>query len=169
MGNAKNAFGKPVFDDVYTFPQDSQAAVDFADEFANVRVGTSAERQALPVGKQRPGMLFSEGGTGLVYRTDGAGAWKLVASAGDGVFASARGTQFINVNSGVTVTFPSGLFTVPPVVIATPVNAGSVVVPHITNLTKDSFFLRIYLLNGTAATGNCSWEATQATAASAGG
>lgn len=82
MGNTKNAYGKPVFDDVYTFPTDSQDNADFTDEFANIRTGTSSERQTLIEGKQRPGMLFSETDTGDLYRTDGAGGWSLIGDTG---------------------------------------------------------------------------------------
>lgn len=78
MGNIKNAFGKPTFDDVYSFPQDLQDLADFTDEFANVRVGTSSERQSLVVGKQRAGMLFIEEDTGSIYQTDGAGQWRVI-------------------------------------------------------------------------------------------
>ena len=77
MGNTLNEFGKPIFDDIYSFPQDSQDAVDFADVFANIRVGTSTERQALAVGQQRAGMLWSETDTSRVYQSDGAG-WTLI-------------------------------------------------------------------------------------------
>lgn len=94
MGNTKNTYGKPVFDDVYSFPQDTQDAVDFADEFANVRVGTSAERQSLPSGKQRPGMLWSETDTGMVYRSDGAGAWTIPGLRA--VFSAASNTSVPN-------------------------------------------------------------------------
>lgn len=82
MGNTRNAFGKPVYDDFYSFPQDSQDAVDFADEFANIRAGTSAERQALPAAKQRPGMLWSETDTGELLRTDGASRWTRIGDSG---------------------------------------------------------------------------------------
>lgn len=76
MGNTKNAYGKPVYDDVYSEPQDSQDGVDFANEFANVRVGSSSDRQSLAVGKQRAGMLWVEtDGEKRIMRTDGAGAW----------------------------------------------------------------------------------------------
>lgn len=75
MGYTLDAFGKPVFDDVYSFPADSQANADFAAGFANVRIGTGAERQALPVSKQHPGMLWVETDTKDILRTDGAGAW----------------------------------------------------------------------------------------------
>lgn len=80
MGNAKNAYGKPVYDDIYSFPQDLQDAADFADEFANIRRGTSAERQALPVGKQRAGMLFVETDTGAIYQAVGNGQWRVVVA-----------------------------------------------------------------------------------------
>lgn len=81
MGNTKDSFGKPVFDDVYSFPQDSQDAVDFAFDFAFVRGGTSAERQVLEAGKRRPGMLFSESDTGDLYRVDSDNGWVQLVSA----------------------------------------------------------------------------------------
>lgn len=82
MANTKDGYGKPTFDDSVDMPQDLQAAVDYADTFAYVRPGTSAERQALPAGKQRAGMLWSESDTGLVYRTDGAGNWNVLNDTG---------------------------------------------------------------------------------------
>ncbi|MFK4760291.1 hypothetical protein ACI3KS_05085 [Microbacterium sp. ZW T5_45] len=78
MGNTLNAYGKPVYTDAFNLPLDLQAAVDFADEFANVRRGTSAQRQALVSGKRRAGMLWVETDTGSIYRCDNALAWVLV-------------------------------------------------------------------------------------------
>ena len=76
MGNTKNSAGLRVFDDVYTFPQDSQDLADDLYESYNVRVGTSAARQALPVARQKPSMLWVEtDGDKRIMRTDGAGAW----------------------------------------------------------------------------------------------
>lgn len=100
MGYEKNTYGKPVFDDQYDFPQDSQAAVDYADEFANVRVGTSAERQALPVGKQRPGMLWVERDTNRLYMTNGAGVWTDLAALTAWQSLTAVGTWTANTGGG---------------------------------------------------------------------
>ncbi|QEA30385.1 hypothetical protein FGL91_18630 [Microbacterium sp. CBA3102] len=82
MGNTKDSFGKPVYDDLYSFPEDSQDAVDFAYEFAWIRGGTSEERQALPAGKQRNGMLWTETDTGRLFRTNGAGSWTPIDDTG---------------------------------------------------------------------------------------
>lgn len=76
MGNQKNSTGLRVFDDVYSFPQDSQDLADDIYDAYNVRVGTSAERQSLPAAQQKPSMLWVEtDGERRVMRTDGAGAW----------------------------------------------------------------------------------------------
>lgn len=80
MGNTKNAYGKPVFDDIYSFPQDMQDLADFTDAFANARSGTSSERQVLPVGKQRAGMLFIEKDTGAIYQAVGDGSWRVIVA-----------------------------------------------------------------------------------------
>lgn len=76
MGNQVQPNGRRVFNDVISHPQDSQDLAD--DIFAswNVRVGTSAERQALPVAQQKPGMLWVEtDGDKRIMRTDGASVW----------------------------------------------------------------------------------------------
>lgn len=71
MGNTPNTYGKPVFAQTPTQTvADLQAAADFADTFANVRVGTSAARSALTAGQLRDGLLFTESDTGLVYVYD---------------------------------------------------------------------------------------------------
>lgn len=77
MGNTKNSYGKPVYDDNYSFPQDSQDAVDFADEFANTRIRTAAGRAALLPGQIREGMLVPESDTGDVYQRR-LGSWTRV-------------------------------------------------------------------------------------------
>lgn len=105
MANTKNPYGKPVFDDTYSFPQDSQDAVDFTDEFANVRRGTSATRQSLPVAKQRPGMLFTESDTGIIWRTDGAGAWRVVSSPDTGWISVTFENGWVNAATGEEVQY----------------------------------------------------------------
>lgn len=96
MGNTIQPDGKRIFDDIYTFPQDSQDLADDIHEAYNLRVGTSLERQALPPAKQRPGMLWSETDTGLIYRTNGSGAWSLPGARG-----MLNGVTPTTVNSGV--------------------------------------------------------------------
>jgi hypothetical protein len=71
MGNEKQSSGRRVFNDVYSFPQDSQDLADDIHEFANVRVGTSAERQSLPAAQRRVGLLWVETDRGLLLRWDG--------------------------------------------------------------------------------------------------
>ena len=78
MGNTVNPAGKRVFDDVYTFPQDSQDLADDIHLFANTRSGTSADRAALLPGLIRPGMLFSESDTGKILVALAGGGWRLV-------------------------------------------------------------------------------------------
>lgn len=76
MGNSLDPFGKPVISDPFTPVEDMQSISDFAYGFANVRVGTSAARQALTVAKQKPGMLWIEtDGDKRIMRTDGASVW----------------------------------------------------------------------------------------------
>lgn len=161
MGNTVQPNGRRVFNDAISHPQDSQDLADDIYELGNARVGTSAERQAFPSGQTKNGMLWSESDTGLVYRTDGAGAWRLVGSAAGTAFASAAGRTYVSAVGGVTVMFPSGRFTSPPAVVALPYNAASVLVPLVTALTKDSFLLRVYTLGGAASTANVSWSAIQ--------
>lgn len=47
MGNSLDKWRKPIFDDVYSFPQDSQDAVNFAEYRGNRLRGTDAEMWAL--------------------------------------------------------------------------------------------------------------------------
>ena len=74
MANTQDATGKRTFDDVYTFPSDSQDLADDIDLFANVRRGTAAERAALAPGLARNGLLFVETDTGRGWARI-AGAW----------------------------------------------------------------------------------------------
>lgn len=78
MANQVQPDGKRVFNDVYSFPQDSQDLADDLYEAYNLRVGTTVERDSLPVARQKPGMLWADSDTGLLYRTDGASAWEIV-------------------------------------------------------------------------------------------
>lgn len=74
MGNTKNSVGKRVYDDVYSFPQDSQDLADDVWAAATVRIGTAAERGAVPAGYLRDGMLWVETDTGRVIKRL-AGGW----------------------------------------------------------------------------------------------
>lgn len=101
------------------------------------------------------------------YTYSGTG-WVLNGGVGGGFFASASGFTYVSVAGGVTVTFPTGRFSVQPAVVATVNNAGAVLVPLITNLTATSFFLRVYTLAGVATTATVAWVATQKTATTVG-
>lgn len=80
MSNEKDTTGKRIFNDVYSFPQDSQDLANDIYDFANARVGTSAQRQALPVAQRKAGMLWSETDTGSIFRVDNTAQknWVLV-------------------------------------------------------------------------------------------
>ncbi|KTR78011.1 MULTISPECIES: hypothetical protein [Microbacterium] len=85
MGYTLDAYGKPVVSPTPTQTVvDLQAIADFAASFANVRVGTSTERQVLPAAKHRNGMLWVETDTGRIYRSKDA-AWVLAAPGTDWV------------------------------------------------------------------------------------
>lgn len=77
MGNTKNTEGKRIFDDVYSFPQDSQDLADDIYEIGNARVGSSAERQSFPPGRVKVGMLWSETDTGALYKRSASG-WERI-------------------------------------------------------------------------------------------
>lgn len=96
MGNAKNSVGKRVFNDVYSFPQDSQ---DLADDLWAAYVtfaGTAAQRAGLTPGYLRAGMEFRETDTKYTYRHDGSG-WVLQTT---GLIGRV-------VRSGTATTFPA--------------------------------------------------------------
>lgn len=76
MGYTLNAYGKPVFDDVYSFPGDSQANADFAHAFAWTRGGTASDRDGLLPGQLRVGLRFDESDTGRSFIYRGAGNWQ---------------------------------------------------------------------------------------------
>ncbi len=78
MGNTKNTADKPIYGDAYAPVQDLQDAVDYAELFAFIRGGTSAERQALPAAKRRVGMLWTESDTGGLYRVNASQNWAIV-------------------------------------------------------------------------------------------
>lgn len=68
MGNVRNSAGKRIFDDIYSFPQDSQDLADDIWAADNVRIGTAAERGAVPAGYLRDGMLWVETDTGRIIK-----------------------------------------------------------------------------------------------------
>lgn len=80
MASTKNPDGRRVFNDEYSFPQDTQDLANDIYDSWNARVGTSAERQSFPVEQRKPGMTWTETDTGSIYRAaDNAGRdWLLV-------------------------------------------------------------------------------------------
>lgn len=106
--------------------------------------------------------------TNTEYTHSGSG-WVQGDGIGGGMFAAASGFTYVSVTTGVTVNFPASRFSQAPLVVATPQNSSTVVVPHITSLTASSFLLRLYTLSNVATTGNVSWAAFQKTPTSVGG
>lgn len=96
MGNARNSAGKRIFDDVYSFPQDSQDLADDIWAAYTSLVGTAAQRAALTPGHLRAGMEFRETDTKYTYRHDGTG-WVLQTT----------GLVGRVVRSGTATTFPA--------------------------------------------------------------
>lgn len=94
MGFTLNAFGKPEYNQTPQTVLDLQAAADFAFDFANVRVGTLDQRNALVPAKLKAGMLFIETDTGDTYEYTGSG-WVWVLSTG--------AYQTVSPNSGWNV------------------------------------------------------------------
>lgn len=74
MGNTRNSAGKRIYDDVYSFPQDSQDLADDVWAAGTVRIGTAAERGAVPAGYLRDGMLWVETDTGRIIKRR-SGGW----------------------------------------------------------------------------------------------
>lgn len=72
MGNTKNTAGKRIYDNVYSFPQDSQDLADDIYDFSNARAGTSTARQSLPAAQRKPGMLWIETDAGEIYKVVGS-------------------------------------------------------------------------------------------------
>lgn len=110
----------------------------------------------------RVGSVVRIGSVTWIRTVDATGSpsWVLEGDRG-GLYAKAVGQQYVGATTGAVVTFPLGRFTTVPAVIATPYNAGLVIVSHISELTRTSFRLRLYTLAGAATTGNCSWSAEQ--------
>jgi len=84
-------------------------------------------------------------------------------------WGEARGTIACAASGVTTVTFPSGSFTVPPVVVATPYGNSLVGVAHLGTPTATSFDVRFFTVAGAQTSGNVSWYASQATSSSAAG
>lgn len=103
--DSTDAYGKPAFNDAFSLPGDLSAAVAYTDTFAYIRQGTSTERQSLPAGKQRPGMLWTETDTGMVWRTDGAGVWSVVSSPDTGWKAVTFTNSWVNAAGGEEVEY----------------------------------------------------------------
>lgn len=116
MGNSKNpTTGKRVFNDVYSFPQDSQDLADDIHDAWNVRRGSSAARLAFPEGQLREGLIWIETDTRVPYRWFSATSWQPTdamtllsaqALAGTGVanFDSVFSARFRNYLIRVNIT-----------------------------------------------------------------
>lgn len=112
-----------------------------------------------------PGTTARRLDNGILQYRDGT-AWVAQPTA---PFKTVAGETYVSAAAGVTVTFPAGSFSVPPIIRADPYNASSVLVPLITSRTATSFFLRVYTLGAVATTANVGWTAIQMTPTSAGG
>lgn len=78
MGYTLDAYGKPVISKSPTQTVvDMQAVANFANEFANVRHGTAADRGALLPGEMREGMLFSESDSRLLWGWNSSTGWRV--------------------------------------------------------------------------------------------
>ncbi|WP_449407991.1 hypothetical protein [Microbacterium maritypicum] len=169
MGNTKNTYGKPVFDDNYSFPQDSQDGADFTDEFANVRRLSSSDRQALVAGKQRPGMLVSETDKAALYRTDGASNWTPLVTEGGRIFAIASGSVATAASGVTAITFPTGKFSQPPLVFLSSSHANPTV-PYLSGAPSTTGCnVVLYTLTPAQVAGTIRWLAIQMTSAAAAG
>jgi len=75
MANQIQPNGKRIFDDAYSFPQDSQDLAD--DIFAawNVRVGTATARQGIPSEQLRDGLTWVETDTRITRQYFTATGW----------------------------------------------------------------------------------------------
>lgn len=110
------------------------------------------------------------------FRTaNGDAAWQdwreVITDATPGVpFATAAGVVAPAASGYTTVTFPTGRFSVPPIVRASGGDQSSVGVPRIVSVTATSFQIGIWTLGGAQVAGSgVAWEATQMTAGSASG
>ena len=86
-------------------------------------------------------------------------------------FAMAAGKLYVTSGPSGTPTFPSGRFTVPPVVIvlANTPDGGVVSVPYVTGITKNGFVVSMYGLAGARNGGWIHWLAVQMASGSAEG
>jgi hypothetical protein len=113
MGNDRNAAGKRVFNDIYSFPQDSQDLADDVYDAHNVRRGPSSERATYPTARLREGLIWVETDTRISYAWFSATGWQPTdamvllaqqsfASTGivnfDNVFSSRFANYLIRVN-----------------------------------------------------------------------
>ncbi|MFT4258042.1 hypothetical protein [Microbacterium sp.] len=136
------------------------------DAGTTLYIGTAADRAAMSGSSLRNGIEFNETDTGVKRRRNAA-AWSRVAQP----YAVATGTVAVAGTGATTVTFPTGLFTQPPIVQCSVISvAGLVYVPHRSEAaTTTGFNVRIYGLDGQQSAGTIEWTAIQATAAGPGG
>jgi len=132
MGHTQNADGSLVINPTPRTVEDMQAIADLAASRGAMPPGTRAQRLALTSAQVRPGWLFAETDTGLLFQWTGerwrlpsallvgadkgetvcpAGSWRpLNTAAGSGVTAANDGFTF--GTAAVTVPFANGLYEV---------------------------------------------------------
>lgn len=87
----------------------------------------------------------------LQYTTDGV-SWTPVFG-----FPSRSSGSTTVPAGGITVTYPAGVFSGLPAVVAQPFNTGLVLVPHITSFSTSGFLLRLFTLDGADVGGPAMW------------
>lgn len=134
--------------------------------------GTNAERIALTAPARRKGVTFYTSDTNLMWLYDGSN-W-VIWQARAGVFATATGTvskRAVSAGSvnNVTITFPAGRFTQPPVLVATGWGDARDMTVQIDNVTTGGANIRLGSMATVSRTLGAHWQATQATSGAAEG
>lgn len=169
MGNQKQANGRRVFDDVYSFPQDSQDLADDIYLFGNLRVGTSQQRQQLAPALAKAGMLWSETDTGFEYFYDGSGWVRRMAPFAMASGQTTLGQNLANgANATTPIVFPTNRFSVPPNIVLA---SNGIVYLYQGSVTAAGFTLGIANRSGSALSTapTVTWTAVQMTPANASG
>jgi hypothetical protein len=170
---ATNAYGftYPIEDAANDVPVDIKAAADSIGPYSNMRFANAAARDALltaPVEGMRCWLQDINQWSyydGLVWRPESA-------------FAMAAGTVTVVVTAAATgtatVTFPSGRFTVAPIINITltdPATGSQKLVPRVTSPTSGGFTATVFTgdASTTTATVVLHWTAVQMLSATAAG
>lgn len=145
---------------------DFQAGYDRIEEIGGLLKGTRDERLALTSGESQPGWIFAETDTGKVYVRLVSGGWATLAP-----YAQAAGRSAVAASGTTPISFPSGRFSVPPILNLTPGDHPNVIVPRLVpgTLTKDGFSAQLFTLGAGQVAADVHWTATQSTSAAAAG